>query len=246
MGEPVDPKTYQKKYHAMLERDGKPFWPDAAWRDIVFSTLVVIVVFALAVFVGPPAIEKPPDPSLVNASPRPDWYLVWYFALLAFLPHRAEDAVIILFPVMIGVALLAVPFLSNRGERVLSKRPWALGIVICVAAAIGSLTYLGFKEPWSPKFEAKPLTREIIGADSGPIYDGAQVFDTKGCIYCHMISGHGGKRGPELTDVGDRLNHDQMTIRIIGGGYNMPSYAGNITPEELAALTAFLESRKNK
>lgn len=246
VGEPVDPKTYKEKYQEMLKRIGRPFWPDAAWRDIIFSTLLVIVILALALWCGPPPIEKPPDPSLIQAEPRPDWYLVWYFALLALLPHKAEDWIIILFPVFLGVTLLAVPFLSNRGERSLRRRPWAIAIVLFLLAAFSALTFEGFREPWTPKFAAQPLDKEIIGASSGPVYEGAQVFDKRGCLYCHTISDHGGKRGPDLTDVADRLTREQITIKIINGGYNMPAYAGNITPKELEALTAFLESRKNK
>ena len=246
VGEPVDPKTYKETYAAMLKRVGKPFWPEAAWRDIVFSALVVAGIVACALCYGPPAMEKPPDPSIVQASPRPDWYLIWYFAILALLPHRVEDAVIILFPLIVGISLLAVPFLSNKGERSPRRRPWAVAIVIFVVASVGALWREGVKEPWTPKFEATALTKEIIGATSGPVYNGAQVFDTKGCLYCHTISGHGGKRGPDLTDVGDRLNEDQLTIRIINGGYNMPAYAGNITPQQLKNITAFLATRKSK
>jgi ubiquinol-cytochrome c reductase cytochrome b subunit len=244
VGEPVDRKTYKEKYESMLKREGRPFWPDAAWRDIVFSTIVVAGILACALWIGPPHIEKPPDPSLVQASPRPDWYLVWYFALLALLPHKAEDAIIILFPLGVILALLAVPFLSNGGERSFRRRPWAVAIVVFSLAAIGALTIEGFKEPWTPKFEATPLTPQIIGATSGPVYDGAQVFDKRGCLFCHEISGHGGARGPDLSDVGDRLTGEQITIRIVNGGYNMPAYAGNMTAKELADVTAFLESRK--
>jgi ubiquinol-cytochrome c reductase cytochrome b subunit len=244
VGEPVDRKTYKEKYESMLKREGRPFWPDAAWRDIVFSTIVVAGILACALWIGPPHIEKPPDPSLVQASPRPDWYLVWYFALLALLPHKAEDAIIILFPLGVILALLAVPFLSNGGERSFRRRPWAVAIVVCSLASIGALTIEGFKEPWTPKFEATPLTPQIIGTTSGPVYDGAQVFDKRGCLFCHEISGHGGARGPDLSDVGDRLTGEQITIRIVNGGYNMPAYAGNMTAKELADVTAFLESRK--
>jgi ubiquinol-cytochrome c reductase cytochrome b subunit len=243
-GEPVDPKTYKQKYNDMLKREGRPFWPDAAWRDIVVSTVVVIVIYLLALFIGPPAIEKPPDPSLIKAQPKPDWYLLWYFALLALSPHKAEDWIIILFPLFLVTALLALPFISNKGERSLKKRPWAVAIVVLVLAATTALTVEGFREPWTPNFAAKPLTVSEIGVASGAVYDGAQVFNNKGCIFCHSISGHGGQRGPDLTDAGDRLTNEQLVIRIMGGGYNMPSYSGNLTPQQLKDLTTFLESRK--
>jgi ubiquinol-cytochrome c reductase cytochrome b subunit len=246
VGEPVDPKTYRAKYEAMLEREGRPFWPDAAWRDIVFSTFVVISILVLAVWFGPPAIENPPDPSLVVAQPKPDWYLLWYFSLLALLPHEIEDWVIVLAPLFVVVVFLLVPILAPTGERSPRRRPWAVASIAFIVTFVLALTIEGFREPWTPKFDAKPLTPEIIGASSGPVYDGAQVFDNKGCLFCHSISGHGGKRGPDLTEVGNRLTNDQLTIRIVNGGYNMPAYAGNITPQELRNLTAFLKTRKSK
>ena len=243
-GELVDPKTYRQKYDDMLQRVGKPFWPYAAWRDIVFSTIVFIGILSLAFLVGPPQIENPPDPSLVNAQPKPDWYLLWYFALLALLPHAIDDWVIILAPLFIVLVFLLVPILAPYGERSPRRRPWAVASVAFIVSFVLALTVEGFKEPWTPNFDAKPLTPEIIGANSGPIYHGAQVFNDKGCLYCHMISDHGGLRGPNLTEVGNRLSEDQLTSRIVNGAYNMPAYAGNITPEELKDLVSFLKSRK--
>ena len=243
-GELVDKKTYKDNYHAMLNRIGKPFWPDAAWRDIVFSMLVVLGILFMSLYFGPPALDNPPDPSIINAQPKPDWYLLWYFALLALLPHDIEDVVIIGFPVLMILALLSPPFVSSTGERSYHKRPWAVAIVVFIISSVGALWIAGATEPWSPNFNATNLTPEIVGTTSGPAATGAKVFDEKGCLFCHTISGHGGTRGPDLTEVGNRLNHDQLVIRIVNGGYNMPAYAGNITPKELADLTAFLQTRK--
>jgi ubiquinol-cytochrome c reductase cytochrome b subunit len=243
-GQLVDVKTYRSWYQALLDREGIPFWPDVAWRDAVFSVAMILVVVLLALIFGPLPLGKPPDPTIIQANPRPDWYLLWYFAVLALIPPATENYVIIGAPLLAGIVLLALPFFFNRGERSPVRRPWAFGIVISVVVMIGTLTVIGQQSPWSPDFSAQPLPESVIGASSGPIYEGAQLFHKKGCEYCHNIAGYGGHRGPDLTYVGDLLTRQEMTIRILNGGNLMPAFASNITPEELTLILDFLQSRK--
>ncbi len=243
-GKPVNRETYRLEYQELLKKEGEPFWPNAAWRDAVFSTLVVLGICACALYFGPPVIENPPDPSLVNAEPKPDWYLTWYFALLALVPAPIEDWFILLFPLFLVFGMLTPPFISNTGERSARRRPWAVAIVVVVVGSVLALWQEGVNEYWTPKFEATPVPKAAIGSTtSSAIERGANVYNDRGCLYCHSIAGHGGKRGPDLDSVGERLTADQITIRIVNGGVNMPAYAGNMSPQELADVTQFLVSR---
>jgi ubiquinol-cytochrome c reductase cytochrome b subunit len=109
---------------------------------------------------------------------------------------------------------------------------------------IGALWWEGQQSPWSPNFEAQPLSTNVVGATSGPVFIGAQLFQTKGCLNCHLIQGSGGRRGPELTYIADKLTHDNLVIRIVNGGTNMPAFGSSLKPRELDDLVAFLETRK--
>jgi ubiquinol-cytochrome c reductase cytochrome b subunit len=242
-GKPVRPETYREEYREELKKTGVPFWPDGAWRDFVVGTILIVVVAFLALYFGPPALDKPPDPSILHADPRPDWYLLWYFAVLALMPPALEGYVMILAPALIGILLLVVPILNNRGERAASRRPWAIAVVLLSVIMIGSLWIAGARSPWSPNFDPQPLTPQIIGTTTGPVFEGARLFEAKSCLNCHLIQGHGGRRGPDLTYAGDRLSHSDIVIRIVNGGVNMPAFGKSLKPDELAKITAFLESR---
>jgi ubiquinol-cytochrome c reductase cytochrome b subunit len=243
-GKLVDPKTYRQEYKELIEKKGKPFWPDAAWRDVVFCVAMIMVITVLALVSGAPQLGKPPDPSLIDATPRPDWYFMWYFAVLALLPHGTEQYLLVYGPLLVGIILIALPFFFNRGERSPWRRPWAIAIVLMTVVMIATLWVEGVKSPWSPNFKAQPLSASVVGEINGPIFIGAQLFHDKGCLNCHLIGDDGGRRGPDLTDVADRLSKNQMILRIANGAVNMPAYAGNLTPAEMDALVAFLQSRK--
>jgi ubiquinol-cytochrome c reductase cytochrome b subunit len=242
----VDPATYRVEYEERMRKTGHPFWPDGAWRDFVFGTGVLVVIALLAYFVGPPKLDAPPDPSNLIADPKPDWYLLWYFALLALIPPQLETYVMILAPVIIGILLLAAPMLNNRGERAPSRRPWSIAVVLLSVIMIGSLWVAGINSPWSPNFDPPLLPEKVVGATSGAVFEGAKLFHAKGCLNCHLINQYGGRRGPNLTYIGDTLSESDIVIRIVNGGVNMPAFGNTLKPEELAQITAFLQSRKRQ
>jgi ubiquinol-cytochrome c reductase cytochrome b subunit len=240
----VDKKTYRARYQDFVHKFGVPFWPDAGWKDVVFALAVGSIVLLLAIWLGPPELGNKADPTVVQAYPRPDWYFLWYFALLALVPPNIEDVFIIAFPLLLGVLFLMLPFVAPTGERSPRRRPWAIAIVVIFAISVASLVNIGYIAPWSPVLADVMLPAQLKQSLSPNAALGATAFEQKGCINCHRIAGVGGQRGPDLTTVGGRLTTDQLIWRILNGGRNMPAYASELTPQDAGALVEFLASLK--
>jgi ubiquinol-cytochrome c reductase cytochrome b subunit len=243
-GRPVNPKTYKQQYQELMHRIGEPFWPDAGWKDVVFALAVGSVVLVLAIVIGPPQLGTQADPTNINADPRPDWYFLWYFALLALIPSGIEDWFIIGFPLVLGLLFVLLPFVAPTGERSPLRRPWAIGIVGLFALSVAVLVGEGSRAPWSPNLEVQALPGSVTAGLTGSAATGAQLFAQKGCLNCHTISGAGGARGPDLTRAGARLGRSELTTRILNGGTNMPGYGASLRPDELSALVDFLQTRR--
>ncbi len=246
-GQIVEPRTYDAEYELELRR-GEPFCGDSLTKDILFSALTVIVVVVIAAVVGPKGPTSPPDPTLAGANPRPDWPFMWLFGLLSLSPPSAETVIMLVLPPVLVLGLLAVPFVSNRGERAASRRPVAVLGVVVIYTILGVLTQLGNESPWSPvmtAWSADPVPPSMVGAATPLELQGAVVFQNKQCRNCHALNGVGGRRGPDLSKVGAKLTSDQLVDQISNGtpgGGNMPAYGKQISPTEMTALVNFLES----
>jgi ubiquinol-cytochrome c reductase cytochrome b subunit len=111
--------------------------------------------------------------------------------------------------------------------------------------SIAALVSIGSSAPWSPNLTANlALPAQVTSGLSGDAVQGAQSFQSRGCINCHTIAGTGGQRGPDLTHIGTQLSADELTWRILNGGRNMPAYGSTLSPQEVSALVAFLSAQK--
>jgi ubiquinol-cytochrome c reductase cytochrome b subunit len=246
-GRPVDPRTYDEQYEHELQK-GVPFLGDAMSKDILVSAVAVILVVVLSAALGPKGPSLPPDPTMGNANPRPEWPFLWLFALLSLSPPGAETFIILVFPVILIAVLLLVPFLNNRGERAPSRRPVAVLAVVVIYATLGVLTYQGAESAWSPRMTAwsgDPVPEDVVRRSTLLQLQGALVLQNKNCRNCHALEAVGGKRGPDLTSVGTRLTRDQLIDQVSNGtpgGGNMPAYGKQMRPAEMTALVEFLVS----
>jgi ubiquinol-cytochrome c reductase cytochrome b subunit len=237
--------TYVHDYHELTQRDGVPFVPYAVWKDIVFSSVVLLAIGACAAVLGPFGPGGPPDPTLIQTAPRPDFFFLWLYALLSLLPPSAETPILLIGPAVAIAALLALPLFAAEGEKSWRRRPIAVLTVLLVAVTLSALTRLGGAAPWSPSMNAwtaAPIPPQHVKGRTALERQGALVFQNKQCRNCHALGGDGGKRGPALDSVAVSLTPDQLVRQVIQGGGNMPAYGRNLNPAETTALVAFLRT----
>jgi ubiquinol-cytochrome c reductase cytochrome b subunit len=237
--------TYLQEYHDLTHKEGIPFVPAAVWKDVIFSGVILLSVALCAVFLGPFGPSGQPDPTIIQTAPSPDFFFLWLYALLSYLPPSSETPILLIGPAIgIGV-LLALPFFAGEGEKSWKRRPVAVLTVLLVAVTLSTLTHAALHTPWSPVMDAwssLPIPSQFLKGRTALERHGALVFQVKQCRNCHSLGGFGGKRGPALDEVRVHLTEDQLIRQVIQGGGNMPAYGKNLAPAETTALISFLNT----
>jgi ubiquinol-cytochrome c reductase cytochrome b subunit len=244
-GRLVHRSTYLAEYSKLAHEDGIPFIPGAFWKDLVFSAAILAAVTVCAFVLGPFGPTGQPDPSIIDTVPKPDFFFLFIYAILSYLPPQMETPFILIAPIIAICILLAIPFYAAEGEKSWHRRPVAVLAVSTIAVCWGVLTHLGTTTPWSPHMNAwsgNPLPANMLRTATPLVRQGAAVFEGKQCRNCHSIGGTGGERGPALDAVATRLTVDQMRFKVLTGGGNMPAYGKNLSPAEVEALVSFLET----
>jgi cytochrome c oxidase subunit II len=97
-------------------------------------------------------------------------------------------------------------------------------------------------------------------SQQSPAVAGQQLYQSLGCVSCHGTNGEGG-RGPALAGLfgrqvfltnGQTIKVDESYIResienpqaklVAGFGPIMPTFQGQVTPEQIIQLIAFIKS----
>jgi len=244
-GRIVKKATYEAEYHHLTHTDGVPFVPYAVWKDLLFGAAVLAAVCLCAAYFGPFGPTGQPDPTIIQTVPKPDYFFLWLYALLALLPPSMETPVLLIVPPLAIGALLLLPFLFGEGEKSWRRRPIAVLSVMLIAVALRSFTHLAGYSPWSPEmnaWSAEPIPENILKGRTALERQGALVFQGKQCHNCHALGERGGQRGPALDSVATRLTEDQLIRQVLQGRGNMPAYGNSLNPAETTALVAFLET----
>src|SRR6266849_6696267 len=153
-GRVVRRATYLSEYHELTRKDGVPFVPGAVAKDLFFSGFILLAVATCAAYFGPFGPTGQPDPTIIQTVPRPDYFFLWLYAVLSFLPPSMETPVLLIGPVIGLIVLLGLPFFSGEGEKSWKRRPIAVLAILLVAVGLGTFTHLAGDAPWSPVMDA--------------------------------------------------------------------------------------------
>src|ERR1700756_1345782 len=89
-GRVVQRSTYLAEYHELTKKDGQPFVPGGVWKDAFFSAAILAAVAVCAAVFGPYGPGGQPDPTIIQTAPKPDFFFLWLYAVLSYLPPSLE------------------------------------------------------------------------------------------------------------------------------------------------------------
>ena len=115
--------TYIKEYHELTQKDGLPFVLGAVWKDLFFAAFILLSIAGCAAYFGPFSPSGPPNPTIIQTAPRPDFFFLWLYAVLSFLPPSMETPALLVGPAVVILALLLLPFVFGEGEKTWQRRP---------------------------------------------------------------------------------------------------------------------------
>ena len=217
----------------------EPFFPGQLARDVLFAVVVLFVVATLAASTHGAHLGAPADPT-ADYPPRPEWYFLFLFQLLKYLPGSLELLGTVVLPGVAGLFLFALPFLDRGPSRAVSTRlPWLAPILLGGAGIVLLTTQSLQQDAADPGYQraAKLATvraeRAIALARQGippggpldmlaadPMTRGADLY-AQHCASCHVLNGQGEYEAPVHTGFGSRewilgLLHDPKAPRYFG------------------------------
>ena len=242
-------QEYKQKYD-QAKQDGVKFWPDIIYKDLLVSFALFILLIGLATFVGV-AIEPKADPSDSTYVPRPEWYFLFLFEFLKFVPGKIEWMGTFVLPVVGILVLFALPFLDRNPLRHWKSRLTGVSIMGVVVLGMVGLTIRSVIT--TPKNEEglaanTPTEKMLLGGELYGTY----------CVECHGPDGEGGVlagveglEGVELKSISSQdemyTRYDDTLYAIVDYGQQdqgMPpnglAYGGELKKSEIDALVFFM------
>ncbi len=242
-------KKYHEKY-LQAKQKGYKFWPDIIYKDVIVSFALFLLVIGLATFMGI-AQEPKADPNDTSYIPRPEWYFLFLFEFLKFVPGKLEWVGAIVIPGIAVLVFILLPFIDRNPSRHWKKRKTGITIMGAIVLSIVGLTIRSVAT--TPAMEETSLAgsiaeQVIAGQDLYSIY----------CTECHGPDGEGGDivgvEGLEGTYLKSISSMDEMWTRTDETLFNITDfgqqdlgmtpfglgYGGELQRAEIESIVTFM------
>ena len=204
---------YLFRKHGIHVKEPRPkrdsyFWPDQVLKDAIACLAVLLAVVALTIYFRGAPLGPPADPS--NEFPaRPEWYFLFLFQLLKYVP-AFWGAVII--PAFLGLWMFLTPFIGkSKGGHQFNVGFWWVLIAGSAAltgmaisedqanlkhgAAIEEANWQAERVIKIADSEGIPPAGAVTLLRKDPQNQGRRLFASH-CASCHRYNGHDGRGFP--------------------------------------------------
>ncbi len=242
-------KNILEKYHHAKQK-GVKFFPDIIYKDMAVSFAIFLFLVGLAAFVGV-TLEPPADPADNTYIPRPEWYFLFLFEFLKFIPGSLEWVGTAVIPLAAIILLFVLPFVDKNPYRFWKKRT---RLIIIMAVIVLGIIGLTVRAVYTTPVQAETSVATTL---QDKISLGQDLYSVN-CVECHGPDGEGGEivgvAGLEGTVIKaihseDEIytNTDETLFNIIDYGQpnlKMPpfgkAYGGELSKGEIEAIVTFM------
>lgn len=174
----TDELAEAKKRGEDISRKSRPFYPDVAFRMVIFILIIAVVLFILAGYF-PKDLGDPANPlNMENYTPKPAWYFLGVYQLLKYFPGKLDVLAMVGLPLIGILGLFFLPWIDRNPSRIPKRRPIALGVAAVVVFGLGVLTYQGMSSAPKDLASTGVVTHPSFQKDILPIFQDS-------CTQCH-------------------------------------------------------------
>ena len=117
-----------------------PFFPDHIWTEakVVIYILVFMIIVGVIGLMSPIGLEAPADPMNTPDHVKSDWYFLFLYQLLKYVPKTVG----VLIPIF-GLILITIwPFIDRKQDTLRARRARWIIVIVGSIIVIG-LTIMG-------------------------------------------------------------------------------------------------------
>ncbi|WP_018133266.1 menaquinol-cytochrome c reductase cytochrome b/c subunit [Effusibacillus pohliae] len=229
-----------------MPHDGtEPFFPNFLLKEWIVGS-VVLVAFIIWIIFNPVELQSVADPTDTSFIPVPDWYFLFLYQLLKYIPGDYIWLGTVVIPLIATLLLMLAPWLDRRKARHPFKRPIATWSMVLAIVFMGWLTYEAHTQHEAALAKNPPKKKVELPKDTAIVDQNDPMYKqfSQTCAACHGADLKG-QVGPALLGVGNKYSAEQIE-EIIKNGKPGGMPPGLLQGDQAKKMAEWLAKQKQK